>query len=290
MPVTGARSEVARLGFVGIGVQKAATSWLFECLQEHPAVRTSRTVNSKELNFFNHDWELGYRWLHAGFEFGEWLCGEFTPRYFHDANVPGRIAAYHRQIKLLLVLREPVQRALSQHVHEMRRLRVPAGVTFRDALTENPSYLEQGRYATHLERWRDHFDDGQILALLYDDVRDDPAAAMRRVFAFLDIDDAFCPPSVAARVNAAVTYRSSSLARVTGRVSVAVQQRLGDPVLKALVRTRLPASVRRMNSSSPGTRREELPDETLLAELRDWFADEVERLEKLIGRDLSTWK
>jgi Sulfotransferase domain len=276
-----------RLDFVGIGVQKAATSWLFTCLHEHPAVRASTMTNSKELSFFNDDWELGYRWLHRGFDFGDWLCGEFTPRYFHHANVPDRIRMYHPEIKLLLVLREPVERALSQHRHELRRLRLPAGITFRDALEENPSYLEQGRYATHLERWRDNFADSQILVLLYDDVCADPAATMRRVFTFLGIDDGFHPPSLQARVNASVSYRSSSLARVTGRLSVTVQRRFGDPVVKALVGTRLPTVIRRMNSDVVS---QALPDETMVADLRDRFADEVERLEKMIDRDLSAWK
>ena len=290
MPAAVRNRETARLDFLGIGVQKAATSWLFACLQEHPAVRPSKVTNSKELNFFNHDWELGYQWLHRGFDFGDWLSGEFTSRYFHDANVPGRVGAYRPDIKLLLVLREPLERALSQHRHEMRRHRVPAGFTFRDAVEENPSYLEQGRYATHLERWRDHFDDSQFAVILYDDVVADPAASMKRVFGFLGIDDAFLPTSLYERVNPPVSYRSAGLAQMSARVSHAVQQRLGDPVLKALLATRLPRVVRRMNSTSLRSTSGALPDEALAAEWRDRFADEVERLEKLIGRDLSAWK
>jgi hypothetical protein len=290
MPLTGRASETPRLDFVGIGVQKAATSWLFTCLQEHPSIKASRAISNKELNFFNHHWELGYRWLHGGFEFGDWLCGEFTSRYFHDANVPARIAAYHPGIKLLVVLREPVERALSQHRHEIRRLRLPVGSRFLEAMEHNPSYLEQGRYATHLERWLDHFDETQIRVLLYDDVRADPPGAIKEVFGFLGVNAGFSPPSLGERVNTAVTYRSPGLARLTGRASVAVKNRLGDRALRAVVATGVPTFVRRINSTPLEVSAEDLGDQDLRAELRGWFADEVERLEKLIGRDLSAWK
>lgn len=286
----GRHGGTERLDFVGIGVQKAATSWLFTCLEEHPGIASSRATSNKELNFFNHNWELGYRWLHNQFEFGDRLCGEFTSRYFHDANVPGRVAAYRPDIKLLLVLREPVARALSQHRHEMRRLRVPPGFTFPDALEENPSYFEQGRYATHLERWRGHFDDSQFLVLLYDDVSADPVGTVRRVFRFLGVDDQVQPPSATKRVNAPVTYRWPALARASGRLSVAVERSLGGRALKGLVSTGVPAVVRRLNSSPVDGTDGEAPDESVLGQLRNSFADEVERLEKLIGRDLASWK
>ena len=289
-PVTASSPASARLDFIGIGVQKAATSWLFACLEEHPSIRGSHVSGQKELNFFTQDWELGYRYLHAQFDFGPWLCGEFSPRYFHDADAPARIAAYNPNVKLILMLRDPVDRAISQHRHEIRRTRVPGNVAFRDALEDNPSYLEQGRYATHLQRWRSYFDEDQLLVLLHDDVASDAAGVLATTFRFLGVDPAFRPVATNQVVNAAASYRSGAIARLAGRVNVAVRARLGDGTVRAIGRTGLPALVRRANTVAPVAG----PDAAVDVDTRSWLraelADEVERLEKLIHRDLSAWK
>jgi hypothetical protein len=289
-PVTASSPASARLDFIGIGVQKAATSWLFACLEEHPSIRGSHVSGQKELNFFTQDWELGYRYLHAQFDFGPWLCGEFSPRYFHDADAPGRIAAYNPNAKLILLLRDPVERAFSQHQHEIRRTRLPVGVSFRDALDDNPSYIEQGRYATHLQRWRSYFDEEQLLVLLHDDVSADGPAVLERTFRFLGVDPTFRPEATHQVVNAAGAYRSGAIARLAGRANVAVRGRLGDGAVRAIGRTRLPALIRRANTVAPVA----APDAAVDIDTRSWLraelADEVEGLEKLIQRDLSAWK
>ena len=106
------RSVGPRVELIGIGVQKAATSWLFQCLADHPeiGVALEGRPTRKELNFFNRFWERGYGWYDDNFEPGRKNM-EFSVLYFHDRNVPERVHQYNPDARLLLCLREPAARA-----------------------------------------------------------------------------------------------------------------------------------------------------------------------------------
>lgn len=178
-------NEIAKLDFIGIGVQRSATTWLFECLREHPDIRGPVGEINKELDFFNHNYAIGYAWYHQWFEFGPWKTGEYSVLYFHDKCVPERIYRYNPNAKLLLSLRNPIDRAFSQHKHEVQRNRLPKELyNFWDALEQNPSYIEQGRYATHLERYLEFFDRNQIFIMLFDDIYSRPSDVLRDLFSF----------------------------------------------------------------------------------------------------------
>ena len=110
-----------KLDFIGIGVQKSATSWVFQSLIEHPEIQAGK---EKEINFFNFKYQYGYHWYQNRFFDSELLTGEFSTQYFWDKNVPERIYQFNPDIKLILCLRNPVDRAFSQHQHEIRKNRV----------------------------------------------------------------------------------------------------------------------------------------------------------------------
>ncbi len=105
--------------FLGIGAQKSATTWLYDILSDHPDVCLSE---QKELDFFSHYFDFGYQWYERQFPVhgAECIAGEVSPSYFHSPAVPERVHAYAPDIKLILLLREPVQRAISNHKHEVR--------------------------------------------------------------------------------------------------------------------------------------------------------------------------
>jgi hypothetical protein len=276
-----------KVDFIGIGVQRAATTWLFSCLKEHPEIRGATVANNKELNFFNHNYEKGYPWYHRRFEFGAWKTGEYSTRYFHDKNVPARIARYNPDARLIVSLRNPIDRAVSQHKLEIRRNRLPEHlVEFEKALPHNPSYIEQGRYATHLERWLRFFDRAQIHVILFDEIVSSPGQALGDLFSFLGVDASFRPVGLSKRVNVSHTYRSRRLHRLIRLTSAAIRGLFGPVALEAIKATGLPALVRGYNEvdlvipplSEEGRRR-----------LLEVFRPEIERLEGLIGRDLSRW-
>ena len=95
--------------FLGIGVQRAATTWLHNCLDEHPQVFVPK---DKELHFFSSQFDRGLAWYESCFAAanGQMAVGEITPTYLHEAPIE-RIAATLPAARLFLVLREPVARA-----------------------------------------------------------------------------------------------------------------------------------------------------------------------------------
>lgn len=281
-----------RVDLIGIGVQKAATTWLFRCLTAHPAIRASTADGrrSKEINFFNHRWERGYTWYHRGFAFGPWKTVEYSNLYFHDRDVPGRIRRYNPEARLLLSLRDPIERAYSHHRHEVRRGRLgPELYGFRAAARQNPSYIEQGFYATHLERWLEHFDRDRIHVVDHADIRVRPGVVMEAVYAFAGVDSSFRPPPLREHVNRSFVVRSRTLRWLVRQGSSAVRAAFGDRAVQAAKATGVPGWLRRINRVP--VKRLGVPPLTDAdrAWLRDLFAPEVERLSELLERDFTHW-
>lgn len=277
---------------IGIGVQKAATSWLFRCLIEHPELRGSTAeVRDKELNFFNHHYDRGYDWYESQFERGPWKNVEFSVLYFYDRNVPDRVARYNPDARLLLCLRNPVDRAISHYRHEIRTGRVPEWRrNFRDALRRNPSYVDQGLYARHLERWLEHFELERVHIVDYDNVSTRPAEVLSGAFRFLGVDDAFAPSLSNSQVNTSHVLGGGVVRGTLGLGAKAVRRALGGGVATKLRSTAAGRRIQAYRYAEVG-QREALPvgseDRQRLAEV---FLPDLHRLSVLLGRDFSHWQ
>ncbi|MEO1188983.1 MAG: sulfotransferase, partial [Pseudomonadota bacterium] len=100
---------------IGIGAQKCASSWLHAIAGSHPGIGTS---DPKEVDFFSYYFDRGYRWYERHFEAapGTRVCFENSPSYFHDPRAPGRVSAYNSGMKIIVLLRDPIKRAFSNHL------------------------------------------------------------------------------------------------------------------------------------------------------------------------------
>ncbi len=175
-----------------IGAQKCATSSLHLYLDAHPEIFMSRT---KELDFFvaEKQWPRGLDWYRAQFESAAPLRGESSPNYTvfpHFAGVPERMHSVIREAKLIYVVRDPVDRMLSQYVHARQTGRTKLGV--REALLDpNGRFYDRSRYWTQLSQYLAHYDKSQILVVDYDELAGAPRECMRGIYRFLGVDDAF---------------------------------------------------------------------------------------------------
>ncbi len=276
-----------RIDFIGLGVQKSATSWIFQCLLEHPEIRIGE---HKEVHFFNLRFQRGYAWYHGQFEFGHWKTGEFSTLYFPDAEVPRRIHDYNPGVKLLLSLRNPVDRAYSQHIHNIREGRVPAELLeFGDAWPLNPGYIEQGYYATHLKRFLEYFPKEQIHIVFFDDVKSEPDRVMAGMYSFLGVDPSFRPGAMGKRINTARTYRSRLAHRLFMSAETTVKQVLPLVAVEQVKKLGLQNLYSRWNEKpADAVRVPPLRDE-VRNELTERFSGEIKELAQMLGRDLSTW-
>jgi hypothetical protein len=174
--------------FIGVGAQRSGTTWWFEMLLEHPGIRAPRG-GRKELHFFDRFGiepltEADVADYHALFprEPGE-LVGEWTPRYMADAWTPLLLRRAAPQARILVMLRDPIERYRSGVLHRLDR--APAarrGMIASDA-------IERGRYAWQVRAMREWFGDDRVLVLQYERCRLDPVGEYRRTLAFLGAAD-----------------------------------------------------------------------------------------------------
>jgi hypothetical protein len=173
--------------FIGVGGQKCASSWLHTIFADHPETYVS---DPKELNFFSATYDRGHQWYEHHFSgaTGRAAIGEISPSYLPDRDAPARARHYNPDFRILVALRDPVERAYSNHLHDIR-LGYYHGedLSFEAGLSNNPMYVEQSRYAKHLATWLDHFPREQFLVLFQEEIAADPLAEARRVYEFLGV-------------------------------------------------------------------------------------------------------
>jgi hypothetical protein len=278
----------ARPTFLGIGAQKCASTWLHRILAAHPQVTVP---TQKEVDFFSYRYDRGYQWYER--QIGELVAaaparGEISPSYFHEPAVPARVARYVPDARILVSLRDPVERALSNHRHEVRAAQITGDVSFEAGLANNPMYLEQGLYATHLRRWLRHFPRERVLVLLAEDVARDPLGASREVFRFLGIDEQLTLGEVRERYNASYVPRSRGLGRVKDALYGATRLPATRWAWDVAAGLGLRSLYRRVNHAPVAAVLPPPRPETLAA-LRARFEPEVRDLEVLLGRPLQGW-
>jgi hypothetical protein len=192
--------------FVGVGAQKSGTSWWYSLLAQHPGVLVPKAVDprlQKELHYFDKFWdpqvsrddvESYQRYFPR--PIGA-LSGEWTPRYMTDAWTIPLLARAAPATKILVLLRDPVDRYLSGFNHSLQR-GLPRGPgTATDA-------FYRGLYATQLRSVLDHFDPSQVLVQQYESCRRSPADELLRTLSFLGLDAPPQLPVFDKPVNAAV--------------------------------------------------------------------------------------
>jgi hypothetical protein len=270
--------------FIVIGPGKTGTTWLYQCLAAHPQVRLAR--HTKETVYFTECYDRGRAWYERFFEGteGAIAIGEVSNTYFFSPEAPARMAALVPGAKLIAFVRDPLDRILSAYLFH-RRNGVVHG-TFDEAIAQDPTIVSNNFYDEHLERYMRHFPREQIFVALFDDLRSDPAALLRRIYGFLGVDEDFRPDATAQRVLPASAPRNASLFHTLKGFArwlrnhnfhrILTWAKTNPVLMGALTR---PISDREKPAIPPATR----------AKLKETFGPHNARLAKMLGRDLSHW-
>lgn len=199
-----------------IGAQKAGTTWLTHLFTQQPSLLKPKV---KEVHYFNRHYDLGPRWYRSNFATSDEAAArvretglsrplryEATPDYLFHADAPGRIAADLPDARLIVLVRDPVWRALSGYSHMVRaglegrsleaailgeeeeleaaRRASPAKYSH---ILEYHSYVARGLYFEQIERYRTRFADKDIRVLVYEDVIARPEAGLAEIAEFLGV-------------------------------------------------------------------------------------------------------
>jgi hypothetical protein len=273
--------------FVGIGVPRGGTTWLHELLAAHPDVAVP--ARGKEVHYFDLHYERGVEWYESVFPRGAdtsrcRAAVEITPHYFYDDRCPARIAELPSVRGLILMLRNPVDRAFSHYVWRIRTAdyRGP----FAQFLEDVPEAIHWGRYAANLKKYLACFPLSRMLILIHEHAFADVPAARRRIADFLGVDDAGFPEGAGMdKVNPGTIPRFRRLSRIVSRAAFRLRRR--DIHWVSSIGTKL--GVKRLLSVEATGPAPALPDEAR-RRLRDMFVRDVEELEALAGLDLTVWK
>ena len=287
-----------RPDFIIIGAMKAGTTTLWEYLRRHPEIFM---CYPKEPQFFSreHIFQRGVEWYEDLFAeaTGTQVCGEASTCYSrapHFSPVAKRIFDHCPDVKLIYILRNPVERAYSHYAHLMRErfVRKKGPITgFAEALAESPEIVDASRYAYQIEQYRQYFSEEQILILDFEDLRTDPALTLRRVQQFLGV--AHCNTT---DENLHANERGSGIAQIGWRKTVRRIRRtpLLDSVfdcLPSVIRQRIGRMIRAEAIATRVMRHRErafkrqLPpfDETTRALLQQALEEDEAQLRRLLN-------
>ena len=288
-----------------IGAGRSGTTSLHHYLSQHPEVFVCA---EKSPNFFVAadplpEWEgpqlraMARQWVSDPAEYEQFFAGaasakavgDVSPVYLQSLNAPVRIHARYPDVKLVAILREPVERA---HAHYLGRVRdgLETRPTFADAVADElrrpmpetiafGCYLGCGRYHHFLRPYYDRFPREQIRVYFYDDLQRDARALMSDLFSFLDVDPRF-EPDMRERLGQTGIVGDPIrrfLWTKTARARTALR-----PVVPRAVRD-LAAPLFLQNLKKP------VLDHRLRDRLRPLFAEDIRRLQDLVSRDLSHW-
>ena len=269
--------------FIGIGVPRAGTTWLHALLESHPEVYVPQ--RRKELFFFNLYYDRGLSWYKKFFppdsEAGRYRAiGEITPHYFYGSTCPERMARLPVE-KLLLMLRNPIDRAWSYYA-----LKVRDGIfwgTFEEFLREWP-VIEQGYYTGYLENYLRYFRRDQILILIYETALKNVAQTQCALAEFLDISvDKFSLAAGERVINQSYVPRARRAYGVAFRVSRVLREWDLDWVVNAAKQLGVKQAFGVAGKVPPML-------EQTRTELAEAYEEEIDKLEQFLGVSLDAWR
>jgi len=192
--------------FFIVGTMKSGTTILYESICTHPLVAESK---QKEIHYFSLYPYKGTEWYLSHFEQCQnYLCGDASPSYFdfaHSETIPRQINSFAPTGKILLIIRDPIERAVS-HFYHMKKIVKPKWLEsaclneffsqpFSTAVRQTSSMewlLNQILWCSCYFRkflyYRGVFQPERLFILTNDQLRHEPVETMKRTFRFLDLD------------------------------------------------------------------------------------------------------
>lgn len=246
------KANRGRPTFIGIGGHKCASTWLSECLRDHPDVFVT---DPKETGFFidHKDKRLDWYASHFDYSGGCRARGEFTSYYIYDQSVPQKVRETLGILPSIAVVRDPVARALSQIKHGTRMgvfSSSPSGVVslsdLHEMVEQYPVILSRSLYHEGLEAWIESFGQSNVLVLDQGDFRSFPEQCLKRVYCFIGVDDSFVPSRIRKDISRGINPRWKELERA--RILIYRRARSIPGLVPFMRKSRLPELYRIINS------------------------------------------
>jgi hypothetical protein len=206
--------------FILIGAQRSGTTSLFNYLCQHPEIHPAFP---KEVHYFSNHYQKGVNWyrshfplminkkINVSFHKRKFISGEATPYYLSHPLAAERVNELIPNVQLIVLLRNPVDRAYSHYHHQVKmgtelltfteainaeneRIhgeadKIKQDVKYRSYNLQNYSYLFRGIYLQHLKIWLDFFDREQLLVLESESLLNNQSQVLKQIYDFLGISN-----------------------------------------------------------------------------------------------------
>jgi hypothetical protein len=263
--------------FFYIGTSKAGSTWIYNVLLHHPSVYM---VPGKGLHFFDNHYERGLEWYlnHFGPPNDKLIIGEVSHGYLYSKLACERIAQLNPDAKLMVCLREPVDRAFSAYLHAVKNAQFDG--SFEDALEQMPSLIERGRYSTYLASYIEKFGRHKIHVAIFDNLARNPKEFATQLLSFLELEFLEIPKEVTQKIMPAGQPRSKVVTKLKKKGSSVLRQ-FGLTELRSRLKTSWLFRNLLYKQYTPHDKPKMNP--ITKKKLKVYFRDEVIHLDALLG-------
>jgi hypothetical protein len=277
-----------KVDFIGVGAQKSATSWIFKCLSEHPDICMPLM---KEIHFFSDDVKFN-----KGMDFYKnyfksckknKIIGEYSTLYLSNESALLRIKDNFPDVKIIISLRNPIERAFSHFLHIKSKNNSQKNLSLNNALKKFPEIIENGMYEKHVKLILDTFSKNNILILFFDDINKYPRQQIKNIYNFLGVRSNFIPTGINIKYNTSSARLSSAHKTINKLYFLFKKKFIGRLIIKILKSIRI-NSYLFYNILSKHNKKPILSNEDREYLVRI-YKDDIYNLGILLNKDLSNW-
>lgn len=272
-----------KVDFIVIGAMKAGTTSLYETLKDHPEISFSKV---KETHFFSKstDWKKELPKYHELFEKGEGMIyGEASTSYAfrpQHQNVAEKIYAYNPNMKLIYIVRNPINRSISHYMHSFAKGYTKLSID--EEVKNNAQIIQVSRYYYQIKPYLELFGREQIYFIDFKDFIKDRQSVLKDLADFLGID-----PDPLLQIQEQHANPTIGVVKLHPRFGKFIQWM--DPFLKLWPeRFRLFVKKLIVNKNRVFQEKPKMKEHTK-QKIIESIEPEIPKLEKLLDKDLSSW-
>lgn len=269
--------------FLYIGTYRTGSTWLYKVLSRHPDIFLP---NEKETMFFNIYYDRGIAWYEKFFKSAEneQMRGEICPSYLTSPNAAKRIYDCTPNVKLIAVLRNPIEQVKS--MYKLWIMRGKVNLPLEEVLSKKEILLDNVMYFKNLSRYLEYFDKEKLLILLYDYLQNDSREFLSHIYKFLGVRYSY-PYYAGDRENISRKPRFSFIDKLIASGGKLFRDHNLYGVKGIFKRMRIIDTIKAANSYKYAKIKIKREVEDYI---KDKTFDDTEKLSEFLGKDLSIWK